>query len=166
MIAITALLALTGCVDASSRYPSLALRDFETRPFGPAATSSEPAADAAVTAPPAVIDRAGIMAILAAAQDSSARFAAQQPAAQRMVANARGRSVESDAQARAIVALADLSSLRSRTLVQLGELDMLIAASANMFAPTADIEAARSDVLAMIEQQNAVMTALWAEMNP
>jgi hypothetical protein len=162
IVSLAALMAagLAGCVGAESRYPSLALRDFETSPLAAAATAS-----GAVPLPePRPVDTARIAALRAAAETSSAEFSRREPSAATLVARARGQSAESDARARALVALADLSSRRSATFLHLGDLDLLAADTAIDFGWTQNIEAARSDVLTMVEQQDRALSALWTEM--
>jgi hypothetical protein len=149
---------LAGCAGGSGRYPSLALRDFETRPFTAAASTVPPLPE------PRPVDSARVAAIRAAAQTSFAEFSRQEPGAATLVGQARGQPLEADARARALVALADLSSRRSATVVPLGELDLLAADTAIEFGTMQEIEAARSDVLTMLEQQDRALSALWTEM--
>jgi alkylhydroperoxidase family enzyme len=114
--------------------------------------------------PSAPLDTARIAALQQSAEDAFARFTRQQPAAAALVARARGQSAESDARARALVALADLTTFRSATFVPLGELDALAADAAADFGETAPIAAAQARVLAMIAQQDASLGAMWGEL--
>jgi hypothetical protein len=150
---------LTGCASTAGRYPSLALRDFETRP--------QEASAAGAIAPqplPPPVDPARIAAIRSAAQTAFGGFTRQQDDTAAMVSRARGQSIETDARSRALAALAELSSLRSATFVQLGDLDLLAANTAIEFGVTEDIDAARREVLAMVDQQDKVLGTLWLEM--
>lgn len=151
---------LAGCAGAGSRYPSLALRDFERQPLAAAA-----AASTAAPLPEApVVDSARVAAIRSAAETAFADFARQQASTAALVGRARGQSAESDARARALVALADLSSRRSATFVHLGDLDLLAAESALAFGAGGEVQAARGAVLAMVEQQDRALATLWTEM--
>jgi hypothetical protein len=151
------MLTLVACAGGSSRYPSLALRDVERRAIA-AAEPSAPVPD------PVSLDTARIAALQQSAQDAFDRFARQQPAAAALVARARGQSAESDLRARALVALADLTALRSATFVPLGELDALAADTAAGFGETAPITAAQTAVLALIAEQDRSLGALWGEL--
>lgn len=148
---------LAGCASTPGRYPSLAMRDFETRPPG----VSEPVDPAPI---PQAASSAQIAAIRAAAESAFANFTRQQPGAAAIVSRARGQSLENDTRGRAIVALADLSTQRSATYVHLGDLDQLAAQGTVDYKRTDAIDAARSEVAAMIAQQDKVLADLWAEM--
>lgn len=157
---LTATAMLGGCADAIGRYPSLALREFETRRL--AAPVEPPPAPAAPS--PNSADSAPIAAIRAAAETAFTSFTAQQASAASVISRARGQSVESDAGSRALAVLADLSTLRSVTFVQLGDLDLLAADRAVLYESTDEIDAARSDVAAMIHQQDRVLANFRAEI--
>ncbi len=152
--------SLAGCVGNSDRYPSLALREFETR------TDPAPLQQPEETQPPIAeaASAAQIAAIKTAAETAFGQFTRLQPNVATMVRQARGQSVESNARARALVALADLNGQRSATYVHLGDLDQLAAAGTTQYQRTEKIDAARREVTAMIAQQDQVLTALWAEM--
>jgi hypothetical protein len=115
---------------------------------------------------PAPVASARIAAIRADAANAFGAFTRQQTTAAASVAQARGATSESDVRARALVALADLSSTRSTTHLHLAELDMLAVGSAITFASTDEINAARSEVVAMVKEQDKVLTDLWAELEP
>lgn len=147
---------LAGCVGDNSRYPSLALRDFETRP-APAASGVAGAGDAQTPIPMAA-SAAQIGAIMTAAETAIAGFSRLQPIAANMVRQARGQSMESDARARAMVALADLNSQRSATYVHLGDLDQLAATGTAQYQRTDAIDAARSELAEEIARQDMVLS--------
>ncbi|QUL39207.1 hypothetical protein [Erythrobacter sp. JK5] len=128
-LAVATAAMLAGCAGDSGRYPSLAIRDAEriSGQFTPTARAVEPVAP--------VASARDLAAIVDRANASSRAFANARPAASRAVTGARGTSIESDARARALVALADLSSLRSDTAIALGDLDLIAAESAVAFAP-------------------------------
>lgn len=156
-LALAALLA--GCTSTPDRYPSLAMRDFETR-------LPEPADNATSTSAPVTraADSAQIAAIRGAAEASFAGFVREQASTAALVGRARGQAADSNLRGEAVVALADLSSRRSAIFVQLAELDLLASKSAIEFMATDEIHAARDDVAAMIAKQDTVLAALWAEM--
>ncbi len=151
---------IAGCAGSADRYPSLALRAAETRPG--AAAALEPQRPAAPE--PAPTDPARLAALRSAAQGADARFARQQTGTAALVTRARGQPIESDARARAVVALAELSSLRSATFGPLGDLDLLAADRAAALARSDAIDTLRSEVLAMIARQDAILSALWTEL--
>jgi hypothetical protein len=91
-------------------------------------------------------------------------FTRQQPVAAQLARAAAGQSVESNARARALVAMADLAATRGATSAVLADLDRLVADSAVSFAPAGEIEATRTQVLALVEQQDAAMARLWEVM--
>lgn len=151
-------LALSGCASGAGPYPSLALRDAERRPYVPASVPVTP------VAPPTPADTTRIAALRQQAETAFDAFAQKQPGAANLVARARGQGMESDARARALVALADLTSLRSATFVPLGELDLLAAEAAAAYGETAPITAAQTAVLALVERQDAALGSLWGEL--
>jgi hypothetical protein len=160
--ALTGALAVAACAGGADRYPSLALRDFEKRTSAVAAPISPPAAPAAPSLPAA--ERARIAALVTRAEQSAAAFAKQQPESIALVRRARGQGGDSAARAAALVALADLTALRSATFVPLGELDLLAAEASANYGDTAPIAAAQTAVLAQIARQDAALSALWQEL--
>jgi hypothetical protein len=148
---------LCACAGGDGRYPSLAMRPFETAPPAPAAP-----APAEPTRP--LAGAAQLTTLLARAVAANDSFTRQQPGAARLARGAAGQPVESNARAAALVAMADLAVQRAATSDVLAELDRLIADSAIAFAPAQEIEAARGDVLALVEAQDAAMAQLWEEM--
>jgi hypothetical protein len=152
--------SLGGCAGSSDRFPSLALRDFETRPVGAVAQSGLIDAPRPAPAP----DSSLIAAIVSAAEVSFEKFASQQPTVSRLVIGARGQNVESTVRARALVALADLTSLRSSTELHLADLDLLMTDAKTGFAPSDEVSAARALVLDLVTREDAMLDDLWAEM--
>ena len=148
---------LGACASSDARYPSLAMRPFETAPPAPA---PEPPAEP--TRP--LADNAALADLAARAVAANDAFTRQQPAAAGLARAARGQPVESDARARALVAMADLAARRGATTAVLAELDRLVADSAVSFAPAQDIAATRGRVLALVEGQDAAMARLWEDM--
>ena len=148
---------LCACAGDDGRYPSLAMRPFETEPpSSPAPPSAEPARPLADT-----LQLAELSARAVRANDN---FVHQQPVAAQLARGAAGQNVESNARARALVAMADLAASRGATSAVLADLDRLVADSAVSFAATDEIEAARARVLAFVEGQDAAMARLWEVM--
>lgn len=148
---------LCACAGADGRYPSLAMRPFETAPPGsPAPPPAEPTRPLADTR-----QLAGLSARAVKANDD---FNRQQPVAAQLARAAAGQGVESNTRARALVAMADLAASRGATSAVLAELDRLVADSAVSFAPAGEIEATRARVLAFVEGQDAAMARLWEVM--
>ncbi|MBD2842289.1 hypothetical protein [Erythrobacter rubeus] len=151
--------AVTGCAGDPSRYPSLAVRDVERAmgQFSPtAAEDPEPIRP--------VASSADIGALTARAQQSHDRFLEAQTGVTRLVESARGRGIESNARQRALVALADLTALRSDTTLAVGDLDLLKAEAATTFAPTEEIDAAREEVAALLAEQDDTLDSLWEQL--
>ena len=148
---------LSACAAGDARYPSLAMRPFETAP---------PPADTAPAAQPTppLADSAQLAALVSRAVSADAEFARQQTAAAQFARAAAGQSVESNARARALVAMADLAAKRGATSAVLADLDGLAANSAVTFAPAQEVEAARAQVLGLVTSQEAAMERLWGVM--
>lgn len=158
ILAVMPLIAALGaCAAGDARYPSLAMRPFETAP---------PAPDAEAPADPVrpLADSAQLTALISRAVNANDEFTRQQTTATQLARAAAGQSVESNARARALVAMADLASKRGATSAMLAELDALAAESAISFAPAREIEAARAQVLTLVESQNMAMARLWGVM--
>lgn len=149
---------LAACAASDARYPSLALRPFET---APAAAIAVPEGSALIRP---VASSAEIVALRDKAMVAHDAFIRQQPATEQLVRAATGQPIESNARARALVAMADLSTQRGVTSTVLADLDGLAAEAATTFAPIAEINAARAQVLPLIESENAVIERLWETM--
>lgn len=147
---------LGACTAGDGRYPSLAMRDFEIAPPAPAA------------APPApirpVADAALLGDLRTAALRAHAGFTRHEAEAARLARRAAGQPIESDTRAAALVAMADLAAERGATSAVLADLDRLAAEAATTFAPTGEIETARTEVLALVTSQDAAMARLWEIM--
>lgn len=151
--------AAAGCAGDGGRYPSLAARDVEraSGQFEPPPPPVEPAA----LPIRALAPNGTIAALVSQATTLNAAFANRAATARRLVAGARGSASGSDARSNAIVALADLASLRSQTEVPLGDLDLLIAERANRLEPAQEARAAHALVLALVNEQDRTIAALW-----
>lgn len=146
--------ALGGCASADGRYPSLAVRDAER-----ATGMLTPAAPA----PPAkngVVDTEQLLAPLDRAQAAHAQFTMRQSEVKTLVLSSSGHGPEDDARARALVGLADLTSLRGQTALALSDLDQLEASAATQFGRTNEIRDLQASIQQMIAQQDAALDSL------
>jgi hypothetical protein len=148
---------LCACAGGDGRYPSLAMRPFETAPPPPA-----PEPPAAPTRP--LADTAQLAELVSRAAQANDDFARQQPGAAQLARAAAGQPIESNARARALVAMADLAARRGTTTAVLADLDRLAADSAVTFAPAQEIETARAQVAALVVGQDMAMARLWEVM--
>lgn len=147
--------AATGCAGDSGRYPSLALRPFETGavPIAPSAPAPE------VIRP--VITPSQLAELTASAATSHGEFVARANAAERLAQAARGQSFETNASAAALVALADLDTRRAATAGVLARLDALAAEAATTLAADPALTAAQTDVAALVAREDASLSRLW-----
>lgn len=150
--------ALSACASTEGRYPSLALRPFET-----GAVPVSPAPD--VTAPirPA-ISPAALAALRDRALSAHAAFEAQEGTAASLARAASGQSVETNARGAALVALADLSSKRGATSAVLADLDLLHAEAATALAPAPALAAVQTEIAALLAREDAAIARLWETM--
>lgn len=146
--------AVGACAGSDTRYPSLAMRSFEVNP-----PPSGPTQPPAPTRP--VVDSATLATMVDRAVTANTGFIRQQTEAARLARAAAGRSIESDTRAAALVAMADLAAQRGETTSVLADLDELVAAASTTFAPTQEIETARTQVLALVAAQDAAIERLW-----
>lgn len=159
LAAMMAAALLTGCAGDKDRYPSLAIRDAERAvgAFAPApGNTAEPIRPVASVA--------DLSALTERAQESHRQFRAAQGGVSRLVESARGQGIESNVRQRALVALADLTAMRSDTTMAVGDLDLLKAEAATTFAPTDDIDAARALVSALLNEQDSALDNLWERL--
>jgi len=145
---------LSACAGGDGRYPSLAKRPFETAP--PATAPTVPTK----TARP-VADAAMLSELVSRATEAHTRFTGREPAAGQLARAAAGRSIESDRRAAALVAMADLTAQRGATSAVLADLDELAVEASISFAPGPQIDAARTEVLALVARQDAAIARLW-----
>lgn len=151
------LAALSACSSADGRYPSLALRSFETA----TPTTTAPVADEPIR--PLTSD-AAIAALVTRARAAHGAFTGQQSEAERRARAAAGQSIESNARAAALVAMADLSSQRGATSAVLADLDLLMVEASIALAPDPALASARAEVAALLDGEDAVIAQLWAVM--
>lgn len=153
------IVTLSACAGGSDRYPSLAIRDVER------ASGQFTPASAQVQSPiRPVASVAELSALLDRARQSQARFANASREAERLVRSAQSRPIESNARQSALVALADLATLRSDTALTVGDLDLLKAEAATSFAPHVEIDRARAEISAMLDTQDNTLDTLWGSL--
>ena len=147
---------LAACATPEGEYPSLAIRDAE-RVSG----TFDPAPPTPYVPPPTPAQVLGRLEQLAADAASAHRaFLAEAPTARNAVAAASGAEPGSDGWARASVALAGLESARSRAMIALSDLDRLMVDAAIEGDELQRIVAVRDQVIAQVDEQNAVIGGL------
>ena len=113
-----------------------------------------------VPAPIGVATLDNVEQLAAQARGAHAEFLAAAPAARRSANAADAGRVGSDAWAEAQIAIADLETRRSQTMITLADLDRVYVDTSNAgeaIAPVADV---RGEIAQLIEQENAVITEL------
>lgn len=151
---------LSACAAGNDHYPSLAMRPYET-----GITTATAIPPPAPTLPiRAAADPAMITALRDRADAAHAAYLTSESAAQRLARSAAGLSVETNARAAALVAMADLSSRRGVTSAVLADLDLLAADAATMLNSDPALNAAQAEVAALVEREDAGITRLWETM--
>lgn len=145
---------LSACAASSDKYPSLAIRDAERVEGRITPVAPDPHPVRPVASP------ADITQLVEQAQAAHARFAEALPAAQSLVAAASETSIESTARQRALLALADLTSLSADTALALATLDRLEAAARTEFAPAESIASAQTVIAALVREEDEALDAL------
>ena len=145
-----------GCAADSGRYPSLALRPFESGPVTPTPAPSVPIRPAT--------SAIRLAELRAAATDSHTAFLAKEASAARLVRAASGQSFENRSRAAALVALADLDASRGATAGTLATVDALAADAAAALSAEPALVAAQSDIAAVLASEDASIARLWEMM--
>jgi len=151
-----AAIALAGCTKDEGLYPSLTIRDQErvTGTFTPV--------EAAPYVPPApgaeTLGRVG--RLRADAQAAHTRFLAVAERTRGTAAAGRGAEEGSEAWSVAQVAIAELSSARSDTMIPLAELDILYVTAETDGIGTAEIEQARGEVEGLVAAEDRTINGL------
>ncbi|UAB79515.1 hypothetical protein INR77_07615 [Erythrobacter sp. SCSIO 43205] len=147
-------LLLGACASADGRYPSLAVRDAErmTGQFAPAAPE-QPAV-------PEIVSPQDVSDLVALAYETQEKFGALRPTAARLAQSAGGTGVESDRRSQALVAVAELTSLRGQTALVLARLDALEAEARTTFAPVQAIATGQAQTATLLQQQDEVLDSL------
>jgi hypothetical protein len=155
-----AALALTAgaCARDADRFPSLALRPGE---IAPVAEAPEPEAPIRTG-----IDPARITALRERAAQAHAAFKRSERAAAPLAIAATGQSMESNARAAALVALADLRSKRGATAAVLADIDEASAEAATALAPDPALTAAQFEVLALLVSEDEALAEYWRVLAP
>lgn len=150
--------ALSACAGNADQYPSLALRDAERvkGQFSPSPPDN--------TAPTYSVSSARIEDALAHARASHRQFMGSEPKVANLALNAKGRDIGDNSHSRALIAVADLTALRSETVSALADLDRLEAQGKTLFAPTEAVKSAQAEVARLIDVQNTALNALTREL--
>lgn len=151
------LLSLSACAGSDGRYPSLALRPFET-----GVVTAPPASPPAPIRPAA--DPATLANLRARAATAHAAFMAARDSTARLARAATGQPLESRQRAAALVAMADLASKRGATVAVLADLDVLRAGADTALAPDPAIAAAQAEVTALMVREDEALAQLWEIM--
>lgn len=151
-------LTLAACAGDSGRYPSLALRPFEIAPVAETPAPPPPNRPA--------FDPVRLAALRDRATAAHAAFMASERQAAPLARAAVGQTMESNARAAALVALADLRSKRGATAAVLADLDLLNAEAATALAPDPALSAVRSEVLALVVREDEALAQLWEVISP
>lgn len=159
-------LALSACASSGDDYPSLAIRDVER-----AKGQFEPVPVAPIVVPEVPVNYEGsldarLAALVEQARAAHRRFTTNAPPARRTAAGAGRATIGSVDWGAAQVALADLESIRSDTAIALADLDILHIAASVASEDRALIDAARSAVIVMVEEQDAALAELRARVAP
>lgn len=159
--AIVALpLALSACANNESPYPSLSIRDQERASgvFDPV----EPEPYVPPAAGPQFLSK--LESIKVEAEAAHQQFLAASSRARSSIVAGRGAQPGSDAWATAQVALADVLSARSATLMPLAELDMLHADVVTEEGDTGPLETLRSAIEALLAEEDRQVAELSAQL--
>lgn len=150
---------LTGCA-APEGYPSLAIRDSE-RVSGTFETPTSPIYTPPATAPATLAE---LGALADSARAAHARFLVQVDETRGPVANAAGAETGSLGWSAAQVAVARLESTRADALVALADIDRLYVAAAIEGEEMARLESVRSEISALVDQENSLLADLLATL--
>lgn len=160
-------LALSGCA-SSGNYPSLARRPAERiRGSAEVVTPRPPPPD--VTAPPSTDLKTRLASLVEQARMAHQRFVETRDHTEKLIAAASDSAVASDKWSAANIALADLESTRSDSMIALADLDELYVAERmkhfNSVTPTAKaIDSARDQIEAWVADENSVLTRLHTQL--
>jgi hypothetical protein len=163
--ALAAALLLSGCLEPMAERPSLARRDVELRDRQAEAKAPPPPIET-VTDPALARE---LTVILARTDKIEADFAVARSAAQQAAGAARGAAVGSEAWSVAQTRISALDAPRRALTEVLGDLEVMHVARLQKEAAgevkaggSAQINQARSHVLALVESQDKVISGLKA----
>lgn len=148
---------LASCAGTTGDYPSLAMRPFEN---GTAPAAPLPAPAAIRPATPA----ARLAELRAAVASADSAFAARSGEASALARAAAGQPSDSGTRAAALIALAELDTLRGRTAIALAALDTLAAEAAGALSADPALTAAQSEVAAALASEDETIARLWGVM--
>ena len=153
-------LALGACAASPGDYPSLAQREIERVGIVMTPPQTIPAPPPSPAEP--VLSQA--QELVESVRTAHNAFLAGESVVRSRVAAANGASAGSDAWALAEVALAGLSTQRSRAMVALADLDRLFIAASTSGESTETIGEARSEAAGMVAAQDEVLSELSAQL--
>ena len=156
ILSITSVVLLAGCTTPEGIYPSLAIRDGE-RMTG----TMEPVAAEPYVAPATPVDVLDRIALLGEqAQVAHAAFLAEAPKMRPAITRGLAQEAGTESWASGQVALAGLETSRNKALIALADLDRLYADAVTNGGESEKIEAVRTRVLALISQQENLLSAM------
>nr|WP_298926683.1 hypothetical protein [uncultured Erythrobacter sp.] len=155
LTAATTAMLLSACAGSSDKYPSLAIRDVERAQGQFTPVSSEPVAPIRPIASTEDLD-----ALVARAVEADKKFSRSRIDAMILIGLGRDLTIDNNRRQDALVALADLMTIRSETAVALADLDRLTAEAATTFAPLDEIDAARIKIEALKAGQDGTIAGL------
>ena len=153
-------LALGACATPSGEYPSLAQREIERGGLVMTPPQTTPAPLPAPTEPAL----AEVRELIETVRTAHSAFLASESAVRSRIDAARGAGSGSEAWALAQVALAGLSTQRSRAMVALADLDRLFIAASTSGESTEAIAPVRSEAETMVASEDAVLADLSARL--
>lgn len=151
-----AVFLLAGCAKDQDKYPSLSIRDAER--VGGTFQPVEP--EPFVPAPQTTQALQQIDSLQASAQEVHGRFTAAAERTRVQVRSASGAGRDSEAWLAAQVAIANLESIRSEAMIPLATLDRILTDAQTAEQSTTEAEAARNEVEALVNAEDAAITAL------
>jgi hypothetical protein len=163
LAALPATLLLGACASGgggSSAYPSLDIRESE-RVIG---TIDAPQTPSFVPAPTSPATLADLDSLATLARTAHQRFVAASSEANRIVRGAAGSAVGTDGWARAQVAVANLESIRSDAMIALADIDRLHVEAHVGGGDITRSEAVRSEVSALVTEEDRLITGLLASL--
>lgn len=146
--------SLAACASDVGKYPSLARRPAER------ISGSFQPAPPPVAQPPGPEVLGKLDGLVSRARSADARFGELASGARAQIRAASGAPVASESWAAATIALSGLESSRSEAMIALADLDALYAQEQIAGSDTTAIEFARSQVLAIVAEQDAVLADL------
>ena len=147
--------ALAACASAPGAYPSLAVRDAErlTGTLQPPAPYVAP--------PPTPETMADVETLVEQAHDAFESYRGKLDSVRAAALAARGAEVGSEQWARVNLAMAELETERSRTMVPLSEIDQLYVTAATEGGALQNLADAQGLVGEMVDFETAKIDEIW-----